>query len=155
MNGMKDIFENRLTPRDKREHVEKTLLLGEWEFDQIDAESKIKEIDFSTYEHELYYRYLASEYGEYEQCYDNVIDVTNYATRKIKGIDREGAWDFAQTAIEESQFQWPNEDDDEFITHLENQYDPSTTLGGVHDVSEEAAELWLRYLLDRGANGKY
>lgn len=152
MSGIRDHLRSRMVPRDEKDNLERVYVLGEWEFDDIDTGQKIETINFDTYEAELYYRYISGQYCEYQELYERIYIIADKIARKWPDPSPDLIWDQVELLMEKADYRWPNKDDDDFVTHLENQLDSANPNETVKDFSEDAAELWIRYLLDRGAN---
>lgn len=145
MKRLKDRVSERLVTRREKQMLEETYILGEWDYEGVEADCKTT-IDPDDHEEYLYYKYVCGDYGEFkrEQIYEKMCDALCITIGAgVWTPDRNQVWKVVETLLENG-YKDPREHDEAFIDHLSLQVDPAD------EYAEEAGSLWIRYLLERG-----
>lgn len=151
MKGLYEDLPERLVSRQEKEKVEKIFLLGEWEWTEIDGFDDVLDAELDAYETYLYYKYTLDDYGEFKKdgVYRGLYNSVKPLTRGSTNLSRKNIQNIIQAILEEG-YKDPRQHDEALLSHIEKQVDPSSLTESSGDYADEAGEIWIRYLLERG-----
>lgn len=150
MTKIPDRLGSRMCPRIRRKELEDIYFLGEYDFEDVETDRKLEtlDLDSDSFDVKLWYRLAGGEYGEYEDFYEELVAAGNATSKFLSSPD--SLWNVIETVIEDFPQDHPLHEDDDFVSHLENQLDSPDPSMRVSEDGDDALELWIRYLLDRG-----
>ena len=133
---------DRLVPAVEEEKLKNRYHIGCWEYDErgVDCEEK------STYVY-LYTKYWCTDYGEFKQnqqyskIHEELCDLIGVA----ENPDHENV----EELIEALELPKTFRSDQAFLDHMEEVYSVPNEIPPDEDL-QEAADIWLRYLMERG-----
>jgi hypothetical protein len=150
MTKVPDRLGSRMCPRINRKELEEIYSLGEYDFEDIETDQKLENLnpDSDSFDIELWYRLAGGYYGEYEDFYEGLVVAGNETSKFLSTPD--SLWNVIEVLIDDFPYDHPLHEDDDFVSHLENQLGSPDRSMRVSEDGEDALELWIRYLLDRG-----
>jgi len=150
MTKVPDRLGSRMCPRIRRNDLEDLYFLGEYDFEDIETDQKLENLNpgSDSFDIELWYRLAGGDYGEYEDFYEGLVVAGNETSKFLSSPD--SLMIVIEEVINDCSYDHPLKQDDDFVSHLENQLGSPDKSMRISDDGNDAFKLWIRYLLDRG-----
>lgn len=146
MTYIRNEINERLVKPNDQWNLEEMYELGDWEYECQGVDCDYTDVDDDT---TLYKKYCCTEYGEFKQNgrYKELHELLCAYIRAAIRPNRQNVIDMLEIYLNQ-QVPNPKISDISLHNHLERRYKPAE--GDPTDVYDEAGDIWVRYILERG-----